>query len=76
MKASQIEEVSILPGYRWEELDDNNLQKKFSRVLPIPILTIAPCYRDMLNVSRMEIYTLKKPEYPFSKKIYDITERI
>lgn len=33
-------------------------------------------YCDMLNASRKEIYTLEKPEHAFSKKIYEVAEKI
>ncbi len=44
--------------------------------LPAPVLMTSPCYCDMLNTSRREIYTLEKPEHEFSKKIYEVAERI
>jgi len=65
----------IQPEYRWEELDRGGLSR-FSAELPAPILMTAPCYCDMLNASRMDIYALKRPEHPFSRKIYEITEKI
>lgn len=65
----------VLPEHLWEELDKNGLAK-FSAELPAPVLMSAPCYCDMLNAGRADIYALKRPEHPFSKKIYEVAEKI
>jgi len=63
----------IRPGHQWEEPASGDL---VSLGLPAPVLVTAPCYCDMLNVSGGKIYTVEEPEHPFSKKIYEIAEKI
>lgn len=63
----------IRPEHQWEEPASADL---ISLELPAPVLVVAPCYCDMLNASRKEIYTLEKPEHAFSKKIYEVAEKI
>ncbi len=62
-----------LPEDQWEEPASNNFP---ASELPAPVLAVSPCYCDMLNVSRREIYTLEKSGHAFSKKIYEVAEKI
>ncbi len=63
----------IMPENQWEEPISDKLS---TLELPAPVLATAPCYCDMLSASRREIYSIEKPEHAFSKKIYEIVEKM
>jgi septum site-determining protein MinD len=60
----------VIPRLQWKETNRNAMLEKYSKLFTTPILSIVPCYCDLLN-SRMRIYTLTTPNHPFSKAIYD-----
>jgi len=75
-KATFILVNKVLPEFQWREEDKGDVLKRFSTQFNVPILAVIPCYCDMLNSSKMKIYTLEKPGHPFSKVIYDVAKKL
>ena len=66
----------VMPVFQWKEEERNAILEKFTPKFNAPIMTIVPCYCDLLKSSRMTIYTLEMPEHPFSKAIYDTANKL
>ncbi|MFH0897330.1 MAG: MinD/ParA family protein [Candidatus Bathyarchaeota archaeon] len=66
----------VTPIYQWKDEERKTISDRFAPIFDVPIMTIVPCYCDLLNSSRTTIYTLKIPEHPFSKAIYDTADKL
>lgn len=66
----------VMPMFQWRDTERNVILKKFTSIFSAPIIAVIPCYCDLLNSSRMTIYTREMPEHPFSKAIYDIANKL
>ena len=58
------------PAHQYNETERNTIMERLTPLFSTPILSIVPCYCDLLT-SRTMIYTRELPEHPFSKAIYD-----
>lgn len=75
-KATFILGNKVMPELQWREEDKDDVLKRFSTQFSVPVLAIIPCYCDILNSSKMKIYTLEKPEHPVSKVIYEAAKKL
>lgn len=66
----------VMPAFQWKESERPAILETFTPMVNAPIMSIIPCYCDLLNSSRVMIYTLEKPEHPFSKAIYDVADKL
>jgi septum site-determining protein MinD len=60
------------PHHSWNKNEKHHILTQ----IPAPIIAITPCFCDMLNAKRTNIYTIKNPEHPFSEIIYQTIEKI
>ncbi|MFQ6076160.1 MAG: MinD/ParA family protein [Candidatus Bathyarchaeia archaeon] len=59
----------------WEmEAKLEGLDVRLRETFGLRILVVIPCYCDILRASRMSIYTLERPDHPFSKAVFGIAE--
>ena len=66
----------VIPIYQWKDEERKTISERFTPIFDVPIMTVVPCYCDLLNSSRTTIYTLEMPEHPFSKAIYDTADKL
>lgn len=66
----------FIPIFNWKETEKNTILKKYTTIFNAQILSIVPCYCELLNSSRKTIYTYEHPQHPFSKAIYDIANKL
>jgi MinD-like ATPase involved in chromosome partitioning or flagellar assembly len=65
----------VLPAFQYNETQKKTLLEQFTPLFTAPILSIVPCYCDLLN-SRTTIHTLEQPDHPFSQAVYDIAHTL
>lgn len=65
-----------MPMFQWSDAERNAILEKFTPIFNAPIMTIVPCYCDLLNSNRTTIYTIEMPEHPFSKAVYETANKL
>jgi MinD-like ATPase involved in chromosome partitioning or flagellar assembly len=60
----------VMPAFQYNETARTTIVEKFTSLFNTRILSIVPCYCDLLN-SRTTIYAHEHPDHPFSQAIYD-----
>ena len=64
------------PKILTSEHERNNFIKMINPTLKKPILNIIPCYCDVLQSKRSNIFALEKPKHHFTKKLHELSEQI
>jgi len=52
------------------------LRKKYEEMSNLPVIDVAPCFCDVLRLGGNTIFSLEKPEHPFTKILKEIATKI
>ena len=52
------------------------LRKKYEEMSNLPVIDVAPCFCDVLRLGGNTIFSLEKPEHPFTKILQEIATKI
>ncbi len=52
------------------------LRKKYEEISNLPVIDVAPCFCDVLRLGGNTIFSLEKPEHPFTKILQEIATKI
>jgi len=52
------------------------LRKKYEEISNLPVIDVAPCFCDVLRLGGSTIFSLEKPEHPFTKILKEIATKV
>ena len=52
------------------------LRKKYEEISKLPVIDVAPCFCDVLRLGGSTIFSLEKPEHPFTKILKEIATKV
>ncbi|MHA1722231.1 MAG: MinD/ParA family ATP-binding protein, partial [Candidatus Baldrarchaeia archaeon] len=52
------------------------LRKKYEEMSNLPVIDVAPCFCDVLRLGGNTVFSLEKPEHPFTKILKEIATKI
>ncbi|MCD6242217.1 MinD/ParA family protein [Candidatus Bathyarchaeota archaeon] len=52
------------------------LRKKYEEMSNLPVIDVLPCFCDVLRLGGNSIFSLEKPEHPFTKILHEIAAKI
>jgi MinD-like ATPase involved in chromosome partitioning or flagellar assembly len=60
----------------WSSEKQKSLISKMAKVLKHPVLSVIPCYCDVLQAERTSLLAVEKPDHPFLRNLEDVAEKL